>query len=284
MWVSKPLINAVSEPVSLPDPDLVRYLAAVPDPRRPRGVRHSLMSLLMTSVAAVMAAARSFTAIGEWAADAPPQVLAALGIRRDPLTGRFEPPYQATIRRMLEAVDADAPDATVGSWLAARAGSHAAFMRGERAAALERTGHWDEAVALGTKLLASSDLSPLYRLRALQVLGIIRVRRGEPGAWEYLDEAAAGVDASGEPQWIIVVRLARAEAYWLQGDPHRAAQEAERADDVAAGSGRWERGEIGAWLRTSANDAVRADRPFGHRGGDPARGRIAARNGGSMPL
>jgi hypothetical protein len=247
--LSLSLINAVSEPVSLPDPDLVRYLAAVPDPRRPRGVRHSLMSLLMTSVAAVMAAARSFTAIGEWAADAPPQVLAALGIRRDPLTGRFEPPYQATIRRMLEAVDADAPDATVGSWLAARAGSHAAFMRGERAAALERTGHWDEAVA-----------------------------------WEYLDEAAAGVDASGEPQWIIVVRLARAEAYWLQGDPHRAAQEAERADDVAAGSGRWERGEIGAWLRTSANDAVRADRPFGHRGGDPARGRIAARNGGSMPL
>jgi hypothetical protein len=115
------VINAVPEPVSLPDPDLVRCLAAVPDPRRPCGVRHSLMSLLMTSVAAVLAGARSFTALGEQAADAPPQVTAALGIRRDPLTGRFEPPGEATIRRVLEAADADALDAAVGSWLAARA-------------------------------------------------------------------------------------------------------------------------------------------------------------------
>jgi hypothetical protein len=45
-------------------------------------------------------------------------------------------------------------------------------------------------VALGTELLASADLPPLYRVDALQVLGVIRARRGEPGAWEYLDEAA----------------------------------------------------------------------------------------------
>ena len=102
-------------------------------------------------------------------------------------------------------------------------GSYAAFLRGERATALERTGRWDEAVALSTALLASADLSPVYRLRPLQVLGVIRARRGEPGAWEYLDEAAAAADASGEPQWIIAVRLARAEARWLQGELHRAA-------------------------------------------------------------
>jgi DNA-binding CsgD family transcriptional regulator/tetratricopeptide (TPR) repeat protein len=126
-------------------------------------------------------------------------------------------------------------------------GSHAAFLRGERAAVLERTGRWDEAVALSAELLASAD-APIYRLRALQVLGIIRVRRGESGAWGYLDEAAAVADASGEPAWIIVVRLARAEACWLQGDRHRGAQEAELADDVAAGSDGWERGEIAVWL------------------------------------
>jgi DDE_Tnp_1-associated len=39
-------------------------------------VRHTLTSLLLTAAAAVLAGARSFTAIGEWAADAPPQVLA----------------------------------------------------------------------------------------------------------------------------------------------------------------------------------------------------------------
>lgn len=74
----------------------------------------------MAAAAAVLAGARSFTAIGEWVADAPPAVLASLGIRRDPLTRRFEPPGEAAIRRVLQAVDAAALEAAVGSWLAAR--------------------------------------------------------------------------------------------------------------------------------------------------------------------
>jgi predicted transposase YbfD/YdcC len=83
-------------------------------------VRHTLTSLLLAAVAAVLAGARSFTAVGEWVADAPPQVLASLGVRYDPLAGRFRPPDEATIRRVLEAVDADALDAAVGPWLGAR--------------------------------------------------------------------------------------------------------------------------------------------------------------------
>jgi predicted transposase YbfD/YdcC len=97
---------------------LREFLAAVPDPRRPRGVRHALASVLLTSVAAVLAGARSFAAIGEWAADAPPEVLAALGTRFDPLAGRFVPPGEATIRRVLESVDAARLDDAVTSWLA----------------------------------------------------------------------------------------------------------------------------------------------------------------------
>jgi DNA-binding CsgD family transcriptional regulator/tetratricopeptide (TPR) repeat protein len=131
-------------------------------------------------------------------------------------------------------------------------GSHAAFLRGERAGALEQTGRWDEAVALSTELLASAD-APVYRLHALEVLGVIPVRRGEPGAWEYLDEAAAAADATGEPQWIIPVRLARAEVYWLQGEPRLASQEAELADDVAAGSDGWQRGTVAVWLRRTGS-------------------------------
>jgi hypothetical protein len=64
-------------------------------------VRHTLTSLLLAAVAAVLAGARSFTAIGEWAADVPPRVLAALGVRYDPLARRFQPdpaPPQATER------------------------------------------------------------------------------------------------------------------------------------------------------------------------------------------
>jgi len=47
-------------------------------------------------------------------------VLAALGVRYDPLAGCFRPPDEATIRRVLEQVDAAALEDAVGSWLAAR--------------------------------------------------------------------------------------------------------------------------------------------------------------------
>jgi DNA-binding CsgD family transcriptional regulator/tetratricopeptide (TPR) repeat protein len=143
--------------------------------------------------------------------------------------------------------------------------SGAAFLRSERITTLERTGRWDEAVLLGTALLDGTGRSPLDRLVALQALSVIRARRGEPDACEYLDEAAAIADASGQPQCIVPVRLARAEARWLQGQPGRAAREAELADDVAAGLDEWDRGEIGAWLRrTGSARAVRGElaRPY----------------------
>jgi DDE_Tnp_1-associated len=63
------------------------YLAQLADPRRRRGRRHALGAVLAVAVAAVLAGASSLAAIGEWASDAPCQVLAALGVRRDPLTG-----------------------------------------------------------------------------------------------------------------------------------------------------------------------------------------------------
>jgi DNA-binding CsgD family transcriptional regulator len=130
--------------------------------------------------------------------------------------------------------------------------SHAAFLRGVQAGALEQTGRWDEAVAASVALLASAD-APVYRLGALLVLGVIRARRGQPGAWEYLDEAAAAADATGEPQWIVPVRLARAEARWLRGEPRLAVREAELADDVAADSDGWDRGAVAVWLRRTGS-------------------------------
>jgi DNA-binding CsgD family transcriptional regulator len=110
-------------------------------------------------------------------------------------------------------------------------------------------------VALSIALLASAD-APVHRLGPLQVLGVIRARRDEPGAWEHLDQAAAAADATGEPQWIIGVRLARAEAHWLQGELHRAAAEADLADDVAGGADEWQRGEIAAWSRRTGSSRL----------------------------
>ncbi len=58
---------------------LLAVLAAVPDPRARRGVRHRLVVILGLAVCAVLAGARSFTAIAEWAADADQATRNALG-------------------------------------------------------------------------------------------------------------------------------------------------------------------------------------------------------------
>jgi DDE_Tnp_1-associated/Transposase DDE domain len=123
---SSPIPAAVTDPdharpLAVGDcPGLLERLAMVPDPRDRRGRRHTLASVLAVSAAAVVAGARCVTAIAEWAADAPWPVLAALGVRCDPLSRRCQVPGEATIRRVLARVDGDAVDATIGAWLADR--------------------------------------------------------------------------------------------------------------------------------------------------------------------
>ena len=90
---------------------LVAALAAVPDPRKPRGVRHRIRTILALSVCAVLAGCRSFTAIGEWIANASDQVLAALEVG-------VCPPCESTIRRTLQRLDGDELDTAIGGWAA----------------------------------------------------------------------------------------------------------------------------------------------------------------------
>jgi predicted transposase YbfD/YdcC len=114
------LIHA--DPPKLQDadtPQLLAYLAAVPDPRAARGRRHPLVAILALAAAAVLAGARSIAAIAEWAADAPQPVRAALGARRD-APDHFAVPAEATIRQTLSRLDAGALAAAVGAWLADR--------------------------------------------------------------------------------------------------------------------------------------------------------------------
>ncbi|WP_274379339.1 ISAs1 family transposase [Amycolatopsis mediterranei] len=100
--------------------DLRKQLAGIPDPRDRRGVRHSIGSILALAAAAVVAGAQSFTAIGEWAADAPQPVLAALGTRFDPRQARYAAPDEATVRRVAGRVDGDLLDDVISNWLAHR--------------------------------------------------------------------------------------------------------------------------------------------------------------------
>jgi predicted transposase YbfD/YdcC len=98
-------------------PHLLACLASVSDPRAARGRRHPLVAILGLAAAAVLAGARSIAAIAEWAADAPQPVRAALGARRDG-PDHYSVPAEATIRRTLARLNADALASTVGAWLA----------------------------------------------------------------------------------------------------------------------------------------------------------------------
>jgi len=89
---------------------LLDLLAQVPDPRKRRGRRHALAGLL----AAVLAGSRSFAAIGQWAAEAGPEVLAGLGAARGPAE-------ESTFRRAFARVSPDVLDRVLGAWLHTRA-------------------------------------------------------------------------------------------------------------------------------------------------------------------
>jgi predicted transposase YbfD/YdcC len=88
---------------------LLPVLASIPDPRARRGVRHQLAVILGLALCAVVAGARSFTAIAEWAADADQGTRAALGV-----SGVV--PCESTFRRTLQNLDADALDDAAGGW------------------------------------------------------------------------------------------------------------------------------------------------------------------------
>src|ERR1035438_9667879 len=94
-------------------PGLLAVLAGVADPRHRRGVRHRLAAILGLAVCAVLAGARSFTAVAEWAADADEQTLRVLG------AGGVMPSEPA-FRRTLQSLDADAFDELAGRWAAQR--------------------------------------------------------------------------------------------------------------------------------------------------------------------
>jgi predicted transposase YbfD/YdcC len=85
-------------------------LASVPDPRARRGVRHQLPAILAVGLAAVLAGARSFVAIGEWVAHQSTQTLTQLGV-----TGVA--PGESTIRRAFTRLEADTLDALLGAHL-----------------------------------------------------------------------------------------------------------------------------------------------------------------------
>jgi len=89
---------------------LVAALKSVPDPRKPRGRRYSMQAILLLALTGVMAGARSWTALAQWAREGQHQVR---------LCGPA--PSLWTFRRVLGAVDVTAVEAALSAWVLGRA-------------------------------------------------------------------------------------------------------------------------------------------------------------------
>jgi predicted transposase YbfD/YdcC len=101
--------------------ELYRLFAQLADPRKARGIRHHLATVLTVMVFAVLAGARNYREIGDRAADLPAVLLVPAGARVDPRLGMLRAPSGSTIRRVAESVDAQAADLLVCQWLRERA-------------------------------------------------------------------------------------------------------------------------------------------------------------------
>jgi ATP/maltotriose-dependent transcriptional regulator MalT len=120
-------------------------------------------------------------------------------------------------------------------------------------------GRWADAVDTAALVMRDPRSSPIPRIWALSVIGLVRARRGDPDEWAPLDEAWRLAERTGELQRIEPAAKARAEAAWLAGDADGVAQATESALELARRCrASWVTGELACWRRRAG---IRQDRP-----------------------
>jgi DNA-binding CsgD family transcriptional regulator len=155
-----------------------------------------------------------------------------------------------------------------------------AYMTGSVARLRFDQGRWDEAAKQAQIVLREAKVAVASRIEPLVVLGRLRARRGDPGAWDPLEEALVLARGTEELQRLAPVAAARAEARWLEGDPGAVAEETDAVLSLALSLGDpWASGELYAWRQRAALadrvDAEAVAEPFASelRGDWPAAAR-----------
>src|SRR5690606_22586203 len=140
------------------------------------------------------------------------------------------------------------------------------YLRGWRARLCLEQGRWVEAEADAADVLRREGRAAVLRLPSLPVLGLLRVRRGEAGGEELLDEALDCALATGEIQRLRPAAAARAEAAWLRGDDAAVRAEAMRVYPLALElDNAWAMGDLACWLRRAGaleEPPARAAEPY----------------------
>ena len=107
-------------------------------------------------------------------------------------------------------------------------------------------GRWDDVAPLARLAVGSGNR--ISEITGLIALGRMRARRGDPGAFDALDEALELARPGGHLQRLGHVHAARAEAAWLTGDRERAVVEARAAYPLALDKRHlWFAGELAYW-------------------------------------
>jgi DNA-binding CsgD family transcriptional regulator/tetratricopeptide (TPR) repeat protein len=123
------------------------------------------------------------------------------------------------------------------------------YMLGWRSRVHLERGEWEAAEQDAIAVVSRHHVLDIIRFPALHVLGLLRARRGEPGAEALLDEAWKFAGPSGEMQRIGPAVTARAEAAWIRGDIRAAETEMHAGIELALKVGNpWYRGMVAYWL------------------------------------
>lgn len=122
---------------------------------------------------------------------------------------------------------------------------------GDQARVALDQGRWEDAADSAALVLREPRTSiSVPVLQGLCVLGLLRARRGDPGAWDALDEAQRIAKPSGGLQEMAPVATARAEAAWLEGNPDGVRSATKDVFELAIERrSPWVTGELACWRR-----------------------------------
>jgi DNA-binding CsgD family transcriptional regulator len=129
------------------------------------------------------------------------------------------------------------------------------------ALALLEQGNWAGAEEEATAILGVPWAPSVNRIPALTVLGMVRLRRGDPGVEAVLSELRDLALATGEMQQIAPMAAARSEWRWLQGNDADCAAEARVGFHLALQNDRpWYWGALALWLWRSGGLSAAPER------------------------